>query len=186
MTSRPARFAEALPAIGRAVRLLASVAVMAVAGTLAASAPGQHGRPLATLDTSAGLPHYEASCAACHGYLGEGLLGATPPLAGTVPELLSLEGGREYVVGVVLHGLSGRIEVDGREYEAIMPSFGQLPDQYVADLLNHMATAWGNRELLPVGEPEFTGLEVALARTLATDQVELARTRRTLTRALEQ
>jgi len=157
-----------------------------IAVVFAAPGPGVVGRPLATLDTTAGLPHYEASCAGCHGYTGEGLPGATPPLAGVVPRLLVLDDGREYLINVVLHGLSGRIEVEGRGYDGLMPSFGHVPDKDIAAVLNHVATAWGNREMLPAVEPEFTALEVALARAIATDQSELNRVREALTRPLEQ
>lgn len=177
----------------RGRKQLRSAAVVAVccagvlaAAVLAAPAPDVVGRPLATVDASAGLPQYEASCAGCHGYVGEGLPGATPPLAGVVPRLLALDDGREYLIAVVLHGLSGRIDVAGRGYDGIMPSFGHLPDRDIASVLNHVATAWGNREMLPATEPEFTALEVALARAIATDQPRLKQRRETLTRMLEQ
>ncbi len=164
--------------------------VVLVAATIAAGAAAPSSDPpargLATVDTSAGALLYSGDCAACHGYTGEGLLGAYPPLASVVPRLLEEEGGRGYLIGVMLHGLSGRIEVRGRGYDDLMPSFGHLADQGIADVLNHVATEWGNRELLPTGEPEFTALEVGLARAAMLSHAELSRTREVLTRALEQ
>lgn len=154
---------------------------------LAAAPLGTDGlRPLATLDTTAGLAVFEASCAACHGFAGEGLVGAVPPLVADVPALLSLEGGREYLVRVLLNGLSGEIEVQGRRYSGVMPSWAHLSDQELADVLNHVATAWGNAALLPPDEVEFTALEVALARGFPADQASLAAQRRALARASEQ
>lgn len=170
----------------RSAALVAGCAGAFVATVLAAPLADVVGRPLAMLDASAGLPHYEAVCAGCHGYVGEGLTGAIPPLAGVVPRLLALDDGREYLIAVVLHGLSGRIEVAGRGYDGIMPSFGHVPDRDIASVLNHVATAWGNREMLPAAEPEFTALEVALARSVVTDQSQLNQVREALTRTLEQ
>lgn len=157
-----------------------------LASTLASPVPDPASRELAPLDTTAGLARYEADCAACHGYSGEGLVGAHPPLAGAVPELLGVEGGRRYLVGVLLHGLSGRIDVAGRTYDGLMPAFGHLSDRDLAELLNHLATAWGNRDLLPVGEREFTALEIALVRAYPLSQVQLNSAREALSQALAQ
>lgn len=143
-------------------------------------------RPIASLDTTAGLAVYEASCAACHGFAGEGLTGAVPPLAGNVPGLLAVDGGRDYLVKVVLTGLSGEVEVLGRRYDGLMPPWAHLSDQQVADLLNHVASAWGNAGHLPGDVPEFTALEVSLARAFPVDHPTLAAQRRALTRTGEQ
>lgn len=154
---------------------------------LGASPLGAEGlRPLATLDTTPGLVVYEASCAACHGFAGEGLRAAFPPLAGNVPRLLAVEGGRQYLVDVLLQGLSGAIEVAGERYEGLMPSWAHLSDQQLADVLNHVATAWGNAAQLPPGAVEFTALEVALERAFPVDQATLIATRQALTRLSEQ
>ncbi len=169
---------------------LCAVAVCAAAASFTsigdASSPVPVGRDLATLDTTAGRARYEADCAACHGYTGDGLVGAYPPLAAVVPELLGVDGGRWYLVRVLLHGLSGDVNVAGRSYDGLMPSFGHLGDQELALVLNHVATAWGNRELLPVGEREFTALEVALARGGPVDQSQLSSAREQLAQALAQ
>ncbi len=155
--------------------------------TLGAAPLGAGGlRPLATLDTTVGMAVYEANCAACHGFLGEGLRTAVPPLAGNVPRLVAAEGGRDYLVRVLLHGLSGTVEVDGEDYDGVMPGWAYLGEQQVADVLNHVATAWGNAALLPPDAVEFTALEVGLARAVPTDQAALLATRRALARASEQ
>src|SRR5690606_3143944 len=176
----------------RRARLLApAVALAALAAAVAAApgaapVPGTPLRPLAGLDTTSGRAVYEANCAGCHGFAGEGLRGAVPPLAGNVPVLLAREGGREYLVGVLLTGLSGEIEVLGERYDGVMPSWAHLGEAQVADVLNHVATAWGNAALLPADAVEFTDLEVGLARAFPVDQAALARMRRTLARPSEQ
>ncbi len=173
----------------RSFGALASAALVALAAVTAlGAAPLGDGalRPLSTLDTTVGLGLYEASCAGCHGFGGEGLRSAVPPLAGTLPLLLAGEGGREYVVAVLLHGLSGRIEVSGESYDGLMPSWAHLGDEQVAAVLNHVATAWGNVGLLPPDAVEFTGLEVALARARPTDHASLASARRSLAQSSAQ
>jgi len=176
----------------RRARLLApAVALAALAAAVAAApgaapVPGTPLRPLAGLDTTSGRAVYEANCAGCHGFTGEGLRGAVPPLAGNVPVLLAREGGREYLVGVLLTGLSGEIEVLGERYDGVMPSWAHLGEAQVADVLNHVATAWGNAALLPPDAVEFTDLEVGMARAFPADQAALARMRRTLARPSEQ
>ena len=54
-----------------------------------------------------------AQCAGCHQQNGQGIPGAFPPLAGHVAEILAKEGGREYLILVLLYGLQGQIEVKG-------------------------------------------------------------------------
>ena len=67
-----------------------------------------------------------------------------------------------------------------------MPSWAHLSDQQLADVLNHVATAWGNAAQLPPGAVEFTALEVALERAFPVDQATLIATRHALTRLSEQ
>src|SRR5690606_2240564 len=64
---------------GRARRLsaaaigLAALAAVVAAAPGAAPVPGTLLRPLAGLDTTSGRAVYEANCAGCHGFAGEGL-----------------------------------------------------------------------------------------------------------------
>lgn len=44
-------------------------------------------------------------CAGCHQANGQGIPGAFPPLAGHVAEILAKEGGRDYLILVLLYGL---------------------------------------------------------------------------------
>jgi mono/diheme cytochrome c family protein len=103
-----------------------------------------------------------AQCAGCHGANGQGIPGAFPPLAGHVAEILNLKGGREYLILVLLYGLQGQIEVKGMKYNGVM-SVGQLKDEEIAALLNHIATAWGDDKKVKDFKP-FTADEVKALR----------------------
>lgn len=110
-----------------------------------------------------GASTYAANCVSCHQDTGLGIVGAFPPLAGHIPDLYNAEGGREYIINVVLYGLQGEINVDGTAYNGIMNPWAQLSDEEIAATLNHELTSWDNEALLE----DFTPLlpeEVAVLR----------------------
>lgn len=99
-----------------------------------------------------------SNCASCHQAQGQGVPGAFPPLAGHIPDLYNAEGGREYIINVVLYGLQGQIEVKGQTYNGVMNAWGgQLSDEEVAAVLNHELTSWGNRAQLEAFTPILPG-----------------------------
>ncbi|GAA5335581.1 MULTISPECIES: cytochrome C-552 [Thermus] len=104
-----------------------------------------------------------AQCAGCHQPNGQGIPGAFPPLASQMAEILAKQGGREYLIKVLLWGLQGPIEVKGMKYSGAMPAFGGLKDEEIAALLNHIATAWGDDKKVPGFKP-FTAAEVKALR----------------------
>jgi mono/diheme cytochrome c family protein len=84
---------------------------------------------------------YVQHCASCHGQRGNGVGGAFPPLAGSG----WVTGEEDTAIRILLHGLQGRIEVDGRAYNNFMPAFGRrLSDNEVAGLLSFIRSSWGN------------------------------------------
>ncbi len=99
---------------------------------------------------------YARSCVACHRESGRGRAGAFPPLAGHLPSLYAREGGTDYLIDVVLYGLSGDIEVDGETYRGFMAPMAHLDDGDVAEVLNYSLQAWGNAYQLP---EDFTAIE---------------------------
>jgi mono/diheme cytochrome c family protein len=104
------------------------------------------------------------NCQGCHQATGAGLPGFAPPLAGNMPRLHNADGGREYLIDVLLYGLSGEIQVDGQTYNSNMPAWPQLSDEQIAAVLNHELTSWGNDEALT----DFTSInsdEVAARRS---------------------
>ena len=98
---------------------------------------------------SEGEEIYNRNCSACHQPTGAGIPGAFPPLAGPLPDIVALEGGRDYLVRVLVYGLQGQIVVAGETYSGVMSPWPQLSDQEIAAVLNHELRSWGNRERLP-------------------------------------
>jgi mono/diheme cytochrome c family protein len=92
---------------------------------------------------------FTANCMACHQANGQGIPGAFPPLAGHIPELYNAEGGRKYIINVVLYGLMGEITVKDAKYNSVMtPWAAVLSDEQIAATLNHELNSWGNDALV--------------------------------------
>jgi mono/diheme cytochrome c family protein/lysophospholipase L1-like esterase len=91
--------------------------------------------------------HREAHCATCHQPNGLGLDPAFPTLAGTP----WVTGSEERLTKIVLHGLHGKIEVNGKVYDPEkgvppMTAFGAiLKDEEVAGVLTYVRNSWGNK-----------------------------------------
>lgn len=159
---------------------------LALLGTLAlvllgtAALVTAQGVPLANVDTTGGQQVFAANCTACHQVTGAGIPAVFPPLAEHVPELLAVEGGRHYLAAVVLFGLTGPIAVAGQAYDGLMPPWGHLSDAQLADVLNYVASAWGNHLVLPQGFVAFTAEEVLGIRGDALDSNAVHAVRQTL------
>jgi cytochrome c553 len=84
---------------------------------------------------------YAQQCVACHQASGEGLAGAFPPLAGSE----WVTGAPEISIKVLLHGLSGEIEVKGQTYNGAMPAFGAVfDDAEIAAVVTYIREQWDN------------------------------------------
>ena len=46
--------------------------------------------------------------------------------------------------GVVLHGLTGPVKVNGKDYNSVMPPMSQLTDDEVANILTYVHNTWDN------------------------------------------
>jgi mono/diheme cytochrome c family protein len=132
---------------------------------------------IADLDVAHASHLYEHHCASCHRPDGAGYAGAIPPHAGHLPLVLQAEGGRAYLIDVVLYGLRGEIEVAGRRYDGVMPSRASLRDADIAKVLNYAVSAFNNELLLPDDFEPFRADEVAAARgrDLSPDDVHAQR-----------
>lgn len=83
------------------------------------------------------------SCAACHGDSGQGRAGLAPPLA----ESDWVNGPPEWLIRIILQGVSGPITVHGEEWNMTMPGHGHLAsfdDSATAGLLTYIRRQWGN------------------------------------------
>lgn len=153
------RFVDAAPwrrARRRAVTVLASLFL-----SMVASAGAQDGAAV-----------YAQFCASCHQPDGTGLAGVFPPLANHVGDLYAQDGGRRYLIDAVVFGVQGRIVIDGRTYDGVMPSWFQLSDAEIVAVLNHVMTAWGDADALDDFEP-YSDEDVVVSRrgALSPDRV---------------
>ena len=103
-----------------------------------------------------------ARCAACHLPDGAGVPGTYPPLKDQVARYVRAPEGREYMVTVVTHGLTGRLEVAGMAYQGFMPA-QTLTDAEAAAVLNHVAGVIAGSPASPPPSA-FTADEVAAIR----------------------
>lgn len=135
------------------------------------------GSPVVTADVRLGREVYLANCVACHQLSGAGVRSSVPPLAGSVPELMAVDGGRQYLLNAVINGVSGELWVAGERFDGLMPSWRQLEDEQLAAVLNYIAYDWGNVAQLPQGAVAFTPFEVAAKRTKLILPREISRSR---------
>ena len=64
-----------------------------------------------------------------------------PPLAGS--DYLNADPHR--AAGVIINGLAGKLTVNGKEYNSVMPPMNQLNDDEVANILTYVLNSWGNK-----------------------------------------
>ncbi|WP_237340606.1 copper-containing nitrite reductase [Wenyingzhuangia fucanilytica] len=86
-----------------------------------------------------GKQAYMNTCFACHQAEGQGIPGAFPPLANS--DYLNADVNR--AIGIVLHGKSGEITVNGVKYNSVMTKQHLSPSE-VADVLTYIYNSWGN------------------------------------------
>jgi len=99
--------------------------------------PGEEdaGEPREDPSTLDGAALYSSNCASCHGTDGEGIAGAFPPLV----DSRWVTGEKSVPIRILLNGLSGEIEVQGRTYQGVMPSFkARLSAGEMAAILNYL------------------------------------------------
>jgi len=107
-----------------------------------------------------GRQKFLASCASCHGANGKGATRMGPPLVNS-----------EWVLGdekrlslILLHGLEGPIEVDGKKYDSpeilpVMPAHSTMDDASIAAILTYIRNEWGN-QATPVSRRTVGGVRV--------------------------
>ncbi len=104
---------------------------------------------------------FTANCQSCHQATGQGLPGVFPPLAGSS----WVKDDPQVLVQILLHGMTGPIEVAGATYNGAMPAFGsQLSDAEIAAVATFIRKEWGN------GSDAIKDAAVAMARKASADQ----------------
>ncbi len=94
----------------------------------------------------AGRQLFADSCAACHGAYGRGIEGQAPSLVGST----WVRDSDDWLVRIVLDGLTGPVEIDGKEWNLTMPGHGDDREHFgneaLAGLFTHMRRTWGHAE----------------------------------------
>lgn len=126
-----------------------------------------------------GTQVYTTNCSSCHQANGQGIPSAFPPLAGHLPAVYSADGGRDYLIHVLLYGLQGEISVSGQTYNGVMPAWAQLSDEQIAAVLNHELTSWENEGVLEPFEPILPA-DVAAQRDQGLSAAEVYELRQSL------
>jgi len=87
-----------------------------------------------TVDTESGKSVYLKHCQVCHQANGMGVPNMFPPLKGNE----RMGDDKQKLVGILLNGLAGPIEVNGQTYNSIMAPYRNLSDKEIADVLNYV------------------------------------------------
>lgn len=88
-----------------------------------------------------GKAKFDNTCAACHMYNAQGVPGSFPPLAQSDYLMPRADKG----IGILLNGLSGKITVNGKEYNGVMPQL-QLTNDEIANVLTYVRNNFGNHD----------------------------------------
>ncbi|HEY8932896.1 MAG TPA: cytochrome c [Rariglobus sp.] len=97
---------------------------------------------------AAGKKSFLQTCAACHQASGMGVAGTYPPLNGSE----WVNGSEERVIRILLHGLNGAVEVEGKTFNGAMPAFGKVTgggynwnEEKISQVLTYIRQEWGNK-----------------------------------------
>jgi nitrite reductase (NO-forming) len=89
---------------------------------------------------AAGAALFKGTCSVCHQDNGAGIPDVFPPLARSDYLLKD----KRHAIEVALNGLSGKITVNGKNYDSVMPPMSQLNDDEIANILTYVLNSWGN------------------------------------------
>jgi len=105
-----------------------------------ASASAASGTLTLEQQVKAGGALFNGTCTACHQADGKGLPGVFPPLAKS--DFLAANPKR--ALWIVTHGLTGKVTVNGLDYNSVMPPMTQLNDDEIANIVTFVLNSWGN------------------------------------------
>lgn len=112
-----------------------------MAAVTTATANAASGKLTLADQVNAGKALFNGTCSVCHQADGKGLPGVFPPLAQS--DFLTGDPARN--IGVVVHGLSGKVKVNGKDYDSVMPPMNQLNDDEVANILTYVLNSFDNK-----------------------------------------
>ena len=111
-----------------------------LAAVAAAAAAATRGELTVAQQVKAGEALFAGTCSTCHQGNGQGLEGIFPPLAKS--DWIARD--PKSVPNAMLHGLQGKITVNGKDYNSVMPPMSQLTDDEVANISTYVLNTWGN------------------------------------------
>lgn len=83
---------------------------------------------------------YASTCQACHQADGKGIPGSFPPLAGS--DYFASDPNK--IVSAIKNGVSGKIRVNGKDYDGIMPK-QTLSDRQISAVTTYVLNSFGNK-----------------------------------------
>ena len=101
----------------------------------------QEKKTISKAELQRGSDIYISTCIACHQPNGEGVPGLHPPLVKTTHVL----GNKTRLIQIMLKGMDEAVVINDITYTTPMPSFAQLTDQQIADVLNYVRNSFGNQ-----------------------------------------
>ena len=108
----------------------------------AAKAASAAKRAASTAAAPDGAKVFATTCVVCHQIDGAGKEGLYPPLAGSE----WVNGDEAKMLRIILHGLSGPVEVAGETFSGAMPGWGPvLKDAEIAAVATYIRSSWGNK-----------------------------------------
>jgi len=93
-----------------------------------------------TMQDHPGKKLYDQYCKACHLDNGQGIRGIHPPLAGTK----TVNGDIDKLIQITIKGMSGKVVIDGVEYNGLMPPHSHLTNHQIADVLTYVRQSFTN------------------------------------------
>lgn len=119
-----------------------SNSLVRTSGLIAAAMLGLAALPGTGSAQAAGARVYGTVCGACHQAQGTGVHGMFPPLAGSE----WVTGPETRLVKIIMHGVTGDIEVNREIYSSTMPPFGSaLSDGDIAAVATYIRSNFTNK-----------------------------------------
>ena len=92
---------------------------------------------------------YINTCSKCHGISGEGNLQSPPLKKSNI-----IKNRPDLALKIIVKGLQGKIERDGKTYNSIMPNYNILPHEDIAHVLNYIRINFQNIQSGPIHHVE--------------------------------
>jgi glucose/arabinose dehydrogenase len=92
-------------------------------------------------ELAGGAKVYSIYCGTCHQRNGQGASGRFPPLANAS----WVNGDKNLLIGIVLKGMEGPIDVNGEQFNGTMPQHSFLANEEIANVLTYIRQNFGNK-----------------------------------------